>query len=68
MRGMVHIARPYFPNPNPLYALSRPSLVVEWVENGPLKQFYDRVVSEEMPIPNRMLFHFFACCKSPFRL
>ncbi|RYP55244.1 hypothetical protein DL769_010213 [Monosporascus sp. CRB-8-3] len=61
MRGAPHIAQPVHLNPNALNKLSRPYLVVEFVENGTLKEFYDRVIGEEMPLPNRVLRGFFFC-------
>ncbi|RYP71646.1 hypothetical protein DL770_008103 [Monosporascus sp. CRB-9-2] len=61
LRGAPHIVQPVYLNPNPLRKLSRPYLIVEFVENGTLKEFYDRVIDEEMPLPNRVLCGFFFC-------
>ncbi|RYP05363.1 hypothetical protein DL764_003856 [Monosporascus ibericus] len=61
LRGAPRIAQPVYLNPNPLRKLSRSYLIVEFVENGTLKEFYDRVIDEEMPLPNRVLCGFFFC-------
>ncbi|RYP73141.1 hypothetical protein DL771_003777 [Monosporascus sp. 5C6A] len=61
LRGAPHIAQPVYLNPDALRKLSRPYLIVEFVENGTLKEFYDRVIDEEMPLPNRVLCGFFFC-------
>lgn len=48
-------------DPDPFEALSRPTMFLEYVENGSVGDFIDRVRTEDTPIPNRILWRFFAC-------
>ncbi|RYO88830.1 hypothetical protein DL762_003547 [Monosporascus cannonballus] len=61
LRGAPHIAQPVYLSPNPLIKLSRPYLIVEFVENGTLKEFYGRVIGGEVPLPDGVLLGFFFC-------
>lgn len=68
MRGQPHIAQAIYFDPrlapDPLYGLSRPSLVIEYVENGNLDGMRTQMVDNEAQMPNRVALAFFFCRKS----
>ncbi|KAK7755333.1 hypothetical protein SLS62_002559 [Diatrype stigma] len=65
MHGQPHIAQAiYFDlrlTPDPLYGLSRPSLVIEYVENGTLDRMRNQMIANHVAMPNRVALGFFFC-------
>ncbi|KAI0128060.1 kinase-like protein [Hypoxylon sp. NC0597] len=61
LRGAPHIVQMLELDPNPFDKLSRPTLITEYVENGTLLELIDRCSYRQRPIPNRILWAFFAC-------
>ncbi|KAI1085529.1 kinase-like protein [Whalleya microplaca] len=61
LRGAPHIAQPVVIDPDPLYLLSRPALILEYAENGTLDNLIDNVQFDDRPLPNRVLWGFFTC-------
>ncbi|KAH9999725.1 kinase-like domain-containing protein [Xylariaceae sp. FL0662B] len=69
LQGAMHICQPFYINPdqadNKLQYLNGPSLLIEWIENGIIYDFVDRLADWGQPLPNRMLWRFFLClCRS----
>ncbi|KAI1186513.1 hypothetical protein F5B17DRAFT_403636 [Nemania serpens] len=66
LRRSMHIAQPshvlYNPRWNSLTkSLKGPTLLMEWIENGLLWDFYERRAESDEPLPNRLLWSMFLC-------
>ncbi|KAI5868438.1 kinase-like domain-containing protein [Durotheca rogersii] len=62
LRGSSHVLQPIKITRNPLLgALKGPSLIAEYIENGPLADFLDLALAKKLPLPNRLLWRIFNC-------
>ncbi|OTA55935.1 kinase-like protein [Hypoxylon sp. EC38] len=61
LRGAPHVVQMLDLDPNPFDGLGRPTLAIEYVENGTLTDFIRRCARRGGQIPNRVLWAFFAC-------
>lgn len=66
----MHIAQPSHVLDDPRWntltrPLRGPTLLMEWIENGLLWDFYERRAGSDEPLPNRLLWSLFLCCKRP---
>ncbi|RYP11820.1 hypothetical protein DL765_007586 [Monosporascus sp. GIB2] len=65
LRGAIHISQPFHiddtESGNTLEYLKGPTLVIEWLDNGLLYDFIERVGDWGKPLPNRMLWRLFLC-------
>ena len=48
---------------NPLEQLGGPIMTMEYLANGTLGAFINRSQQLEYPLPNRLLWRLFGCCK-----
>lgn len=60
LRGAMHIMQPFRIN---ISYLKGPTLLTEWIENGLVLGLVNRLPDFGQPLPNRMLWRFFLCCK-----
>lgn len=70
LRRSMHIAQPSHviddPRWNSLMGhLQGPTLLMEWIENGLLWDLYEKKAGSDEPLPNRLLWSLFLCCKHP---
>ncbi|KAI8945110.1 hypothetical protein F4801DRAFT_598362 [Xylaria longipes] len=66
LRGCMHIAQPSRMLNNPRWnrvikPLEGPTLLMEWIENGLLWDFYEKRSELDEPLPNRLLWSLFLC-------
>ncbi|KAI1113369.1 hypothetical protein F5Y14DRAFT_462428 [Nemania sp. NC0429] len=66
LRRSMHIAQPSHVLDDPRWdSLTRPlrgpMLLMEWIENGLLWDFYERRAGSDEPLPNRLLWSLFLC-------
>ncbi|KAI1637791.1 hypothetical protein F4809DRAFT_660877 [Biscogniauxia mediterranea] len=64
LAGALHIVQPFFIDPaiiNPIDLLEGPTLFMEYLPNGTLEGFMDRIRNWEHPVPNRFLYRVFLC-------
>ncbi|KAI1329542.1 hypothetical protein F5Y16DRAFT_88585 [Xylariaceae sp. FL0255] len=68
LQGSMHIAQPSVLLDDPRFSqaisgLSGPALVMEWIEHGLLYNLLERRGDVDEPLPNRVLWCLFLCCK-----
>ncbi|KAI0444257.1 hypothetical protein F4803DRAFT_560965 [Xylaria telfairii] len=66
LRGCMHIAQPSRVLRNPRWnrvikPLKGPTLLMDWIENGLLWDFYEKRSEFDEPLPNRLLWCLFLC-------
>ncbi|KAI0456467.1 hypothetical protein F5B21DRAFT_153278 [Xylaria acuta] len=66
LRGSMHIAQPSRILNNPQWnrvtkPLKGPTLLMDWIENGLLWDFYEKRSELDEPLPNRLLWSLFLC-------
>ncbi|RYP39582.1 hypothetical protein DL767_002130 [Monosporascus sp. MG133] len=65
LRGAIHVSQPFHVDDtesgNTLVYLKGPTLFIEWLDNGLLYDFIERVGDWGKPLPNRMLWRLFLC-------
>ncbi len=64
----MHIAQPSHVLDDPrwnsvIQSLKGPTLLMDWIDNGLLWTFYERRSELDEPLPNRLLWSLFLCCK-----
>lgn len=66
-QGAIHISQPFYIDKqdpeNSLSYLTGPTLLIEWIDNGLLYDFVERVGDWGQSLPNRMLWRLFLCCE-----
>ncbi|RYP53579.1 hypothetical protein DL768_001443 [Monosporascus sp. mg162] len=64
-QGAIHVSQPFHiddtESGNTLVYLKGPTLFIEWLDNGLLYDFIERVGDWGKPLPNRMLWRLFLC-------
>ncbi|RYP93295.1 hypothetical protein DL770_000584 [Monosporascus sp. CRB-9-2] len=67
LRGAIHVSQPFHiddtESGNTWVYLKGPTLFIEWLDNGLLYDFIERVGDWGAPLPNRMLWRLFLCRK-----
>ncbi|KAI0479366.1 kinase-like protein [Xylariaceae sp. FL0804] len=61
LRGAAHILQKFDIDPNPFEAMTRPALIAEYAGNGTLETLIRELSLRGRPLPNRVLWHWFAC-------